>query len=137
MANRFLIFLHFPGCPPKNLMVSPLSFVGQDDELRNVGLKTTRDTSHEMSYSCRVCGIWCDNRVNLSVHERTHTGELPYTCDICDKKFSQKGTMNRHKKAVHLREKPYKCEVCQRQFSVNSNLKAHMYTHYKSFQGSR
>ena len=57
-----------------------------------------------------------------------HTGEKPYECDICKKKFKQSSELTSHRR-VHTGEKPYACEICKKMFSKNSNLTKHKRLH--------
>ncbi|XP_048004105.1 zinc finger protein 182-like [Leguminivora glycinivorella] len=85
-------------------------------------------------FVCSQCPYRCQSPAILKIHERTHTGEKPFSCTFCDYKSGQKNNVAKHI-LVHMKEKPFRCQYCEYRCAQKNNLVVHERTHtgYKPF----
>lgn len=56
------------------------------------------------------------------------TGEKPFQCFICGRKFRQAIHLKRHDTAIH-RQDPYQCSICKQECTSSYRLYKHSKTH--------
>ena len=69
---------------------------------------------------------------SLQIHEIIHTGEKPFDCKFCDKKFNQKGNAKTHE-ALHYEDKgiegKFSCRFCKEKFHYHHVMIRHLKIH--------
>lgn len=57
-----------------------------------------RNANSEAIHACNYCGKKFRNLNTLETHRRTHTGDLPYKCTVCNHACAQSSKLKRHMK---------------------------------------
>ena len=110
-------------------------------------------------HMCEDCGSTFHSKHDLTQHKRSHTGEKPFECSICYKRFSAASSLKTHEnlhlgiipekkkvcttcgakfqsandlrkhERVHTGERPYQCETCGKGFTEKTAMRNHMRIH--------
>uniref|UniRef100_A0A8R1Y0I3 C2H2-type domain-containing protein n=1 Tax=Onchocerca volvulus TaxID=6282 RepID=A0A8R1Y0I3_ONCVO len=82
------------------------------------------DDAYRSKMECPKCGLVL-YRHNFGTHYRIHTGELPFICTYCQKRFRTTSALKVHIRA-HTGEKPYSCPKCSYCCITKRNLDRHI-----------
>ena len=95
---------------------------------RNIGLHTMIHTG-ERPYKCSYCDKRFIQHHHRSGHERIHTGERPFKCTQCDKSLYDSANLRKNI-IIHDQNKIFDCKPCDVSFARKAQLKGHNLTHH-------
>ena len=81
----------------------------------------------EKPYQCKTCLKKFCHSSDLKMHEFSHSDEKKFQCDNCDKWFKSPRDLVRHK-AIHMEER-FECKTCDKTFSTKDYLSLHVRKH--------
>lgn len=104
------------------------------DKSFSISFRAVQDEPHtgQRPFRCSYCPKRFIHGSTLITHERSHTVERPFACIYCTKTFTRKNVLEIHKR-THTGEKPYKCSYCAKTFSI----KHHKVNHERSHTGEK
>ena len=84
-------------------------------------------TSIVRGVKCDICDFVSKGERNLKKHKEIHNNASykKYKCLYCPKSFRNFNSKNVHER-IHTGEKPYQCNVCQKYFKRSHHLSSHL-----------
>ena len=89
-----------------------------------------RGKLEEMFWPKTPAILQCNSQNLLRRHERLHTGDKPFQCEVCQMKFTTGHLLIRHG-VVHTGVKPFQCKLCGNRFSCPDSLWRHVKNKHK------
>lgn len=116
----------YPARPKRNYIRKPLPRISNDSKK----IKKTFVCREVIGKNKRTgepifCNKIFNERGNLQVHHRIHSGERPYKCQYCPKQFTTIGNRNDHERR-HNQDKPYACNFCSIKYYRKYQLTRHI-----------
>ena len=75
---------------------TPLGLLKHNSSSHGITSENIPDDVLRSTFKCKECGVLYNSTTGLRRHTLVHTGERPFPCNKCDKKFRQKSTLDGH-----------------------------------------
>ncbi|KAK9513581.1 hypothetical protein VZT92_027102 [Zoarces viviparus] len=80
-------------------------------------------------YECPECGLVFKHYSVMEDHRRKHTDNMrSHLCNTCGKTFKYSSLLHQHQ-YLHTGQKPFRCPECGKKFAFAQNMKAHCRQH--------
>ncbi|XP_070695538.1 telomere zinc finger-associated protein [Pempheris klunzingeri] len=96
---------------------------------QNENGEAVEEDSKKESVQCPICDKSFKSKYYLKVHNRRHTGERPFGCLKCGKRYFRKENLLIHEIRDCARVQTYTCLTCSSTFSGKEELRLHVVSH--------
>ena len=124
---------------PDDQDLLPKDTVENAEECNNVVFQETDNLTKDReapSHKCSQCPKTFHIKKKLTQHEKIHSSDKPYACELCQRPFKIKQYLKYHMKRctgepfiVVNHEKKYECKICHKKFRQRQTLYAHGFIH--------